>query len=167
MSKWRGKILTYDNAKTPKGEEYGWGSFVMFGAPHKVSGYNACAGSSAGCRELCIFYAGMGIFPNVQQARIKRTVMYFEERDKFLNLVNSDIISAMRWCSERDLKPCFRLDGTTDLGVAKHFVKEYANVQFYDYTKCTSRLRISNSFDNWHLTFSLSENTTKKKLNNF
>ena len=61
MNKWRGKILTYDNAKTPKGEKLGYSSFVMYGAPHKLSGHNACAGSSAGCRELCIFYAGMGI----------------------------------------------------------------------------------------------------------
>jgi len=165
MSKWRGKILTYDNAKTPKGEKYGYSSFVMFGSPHKLSGHNACAGSSAGCRELCIFYAGMGIFPNVQQARINRTVMYFEEREKFLQLVNRDIISAIKWSKKNDLIPCFRLDGTTDIGIAKHFVKDYADIQFYDYTKCMSRLRMSDKFVNWHTTYSLSENTTRRQFN--
>tara|TARA_R100001530_G_scaffold97089_1_gene67474 strand:- start:44 stop:766 length:723 start_codon:yes stop_codon:yes gene_type:complete len=165
MNKWRGKILTYDNAKTPKGEKLGYGSFVMFGAPHKLSGHNACAGSSPGCRELCIYYAGMGIFPSVQQARINRTIMYFKERDKFLQLVNSDIKSAIKWSKKNDLIPCFRLDGTTDIGIAKHFVKDYADIQFYDYTKCTSRLRMSDNFVNWHTTYSLSENTTRRQFN--
>ena len=164
MSKWRGNILSYDNAKTTKGEKHGWATFLFYGAPHTVSGYNACAGSSAGCRATCLYYAGRGAFKNVQDARVRKTKLYFEDFKEFKTLVKKDIESALRWSDKNNLKPCFRLDGTTDLGVAKHFVNNYKSIQFYDYTKCMSRIRIAENYSNWHITYSLSESTTNKRM---
>jgi len=165
MTRWRGSVLTYDNTKTVKGEELGYGSFIFMGSPAKESGYNACASSSAGCREVCIYYAGMGVFPNVQKARIRKTIMYFTKRREFLELVNKDIKSAIRWSKKNHLTPCFRLDGTTDLGIARYFVNEYSDIQFYDYTKVIPRLKKSSKFANWHTTYSLSEDTTSEQMN--
>jgi hypothetical protein len=164
MSSWRGNILSYDNAKTTKGEKYGWASFIFMGAPHTESGYNACAGSSAGCRPNCLYYAGRGAFPKVQAARIRKTKLYFEDFSTFKLSVEKDIKSALRWADKNNLAPCFRLDGTTDLGVAKHFVSNNKSIQFYDYTKCLSRIGMAAKHDNWHITYSLSENTTAKRM---
>lgn len=164
MSNWRGNILTYNNAKTVKGESLGFGSFLFMGAPHTESGYNACASSTAGCREACIFYAGRGAFDTVKQARIRKTILYFTKRREFLELVNKDIKSAIRWSKKNDLTPCFRLDGTTDLGIARYFVNEYPDNQFYDYTKVITRLNKASKSVNWHTTFSLSEKTTVKQM---
>ena len=164
MSRWRGNILSYDNAKTTKGEKHGWASFIFMGAPHEESGYNACAGSSVGCRATCLYYAGRGAFPQVKSARIRKTKLYFEDFTTFKSSMEKDIKSALNWADRNNLKPCFRLDGTTDLGVAQHFVSNNKTKQFYDYTKCPSRIRMAEKHDNWHITYSLSENTTTNRM---
>tara|TARA_R110000751_G_scaffold190860_1_gene296566 strand:+ start:295 stop:1026 length:732 start_codon:yes stop_codon:yes gene_type:complete len=162
--KWRGNILSYNNNKTVKGEKDGFATYIFYGAPNTVSGYNTCASSSKGCRANCIFYSGMGAMKTVQNARIRRTKLYFEERDYFLTLVNKDIMSAIKHGERNDMIPTFRLDGTTDIGLARHFVRLYPNVQFYDYTKVVKRVKMAEKYDNWHITYSLSENTTKSTV---
>jgi hypothetical protein len=106
----------------------------------------------------------MGRFPNVQNARIRKTKFYFENRDRFLMAVNTDIIKAVKWSEKQNLTPCFRLDGTTDIGIAKHFVAQYPTLQFYDYTKILNRIDKAQNIPNWHLTYSLSEKTTPQQL---
>jgi hypothetical protein len=156
-------ILNYNNAKTIKGEAYNHATFLFYGAPAKVSGYNACANSGL-CADTCIYYQGMGRFPNVQNARIRKTKLYFEDRDNFLMTVNKDIMKAVTWSKKQNLTPCFRLDGTTDIGIARHFVEYYKTLQFYDYTKILNRIEKAQNIPNWHLTYSLSERTTPQQL---
>ena len=162
--KWRGNILSYNNNKTIKGEKHGHATYIFYGAPNTVSGYNTCANSSEGCRANCIYYSGYGATKTVQKARIRKTIMYFEERRDFLSLVNMDIKSAIKFSERNNMKPAFRLDGTTDIGLAKHFVGLYLKVQFYDYTKIMKRVKLAEKYDNWHVTYSLSENTTKSTI---
>ena len=161
MSRWRGNILSYDNVKTTKGEKHGWASFIFMGAPHEESGYNACVGSSAGCRATCLYYAGRGAFPQVKSARIRKTKLYFEDITTFKSSMEKDIKSALNWADRNNLKPCFRLDGTTDLGVAQHFVSNNKTKQFYDYTKWPNHLRPDSDI---HLTFSRGETTTDAEI---
>tara|TARA_R100001530_G_scaffold127292_1_gene96464 strand:+ start:126 stop:836 length:711 start_codon:yes stop_codon:yes gene_type:complete len=163
MSDWRGNILTYRNAKTIKGEKYGWLSYIWYGAPNTTSGYDTCPNSSPGCRKSCLYYSGFGAMKRTQNARIRKTKLYFEDKHAFDALLNSDIISARMYSKKRKMTPCFRLDGTTDLGLGKKYAKMYTDVQFYDYTKCFNRV-MSNTLDNWHLTYSLSENTTSEQM---
>jgi hypothetical protein len=159
--KWHGNILSYNNNKTVKGEKNGFATYIFYGAPNTVSGYNTCASSSKGCRANCIFYSGRGAIKSVQDARIRRTKQYFEERPDFLAQVNKDIMSAIKHSERNNMIPTFRLDGTTDIGLARHFVRLYPTVQFYDYTKVVKRVKLAEKYDNWHITYSLSENTTK------
>ena len=162
--KWHGHILSYNNNKTVKGEKHGYATFIFYGAPNTISGYNTCANSSEGCRANCIYYSGYGAMKTVQNARIRKTKMYFEERHDFLSLVNMDIKSAIKFCIHNNIKPAFRLDGTTDIGLAKHFVRLYPKFQFYDYTKIMKRVKLAENHENWHVTYSLSENTTKSTM---
>ena len=162
--KWSGHILSYNNNKTIKGEKYGHATFIFYGAPNTISGYNTCANSSEGCRANCIYYSGYGAMKNVQNARIRKTKMYFEERRDFISLVNIDIKSAIKFSERNNMEPAFRLDGTTDIGLAKHFVGLYPNVQFYDYTKIMKRVKLAEKYDNWHVTYSLSEDTTRSTI---
>ena len=156
-------ILNYNNAKTIKGELYNHATFLFYGAPHKISGYNTCANAGL-CAPTCIYFQGMGRFETVQNARIRKTKLYFEDRDRFLMSINKDIMKAVTWSKKQNLTPCFRLDGTTDIGIAKHFVAQYPTLQFYDYTKILNRIEKAQNIPNWHLTYSLSEKTTPQQL---
>jgi hypothetical protein len=98
-----------------------------------------------------------------QNARIRKTKLFFENKRDFHNLLNGDISSFVLFSKKRNMQPCFRLDGTTDLGLGKRYAKKYTDLQFYDYTKSFNRI-MGNFVSNWHLTYSLSENTTKEQL---
>ena len=160
---WSGNILSYNNAKTVKGEKSGILTSIWYGAPNTTSGYDACPNSSPGCRDVCLFYSGFGAMRRTQNARIRKTKLFFENRRDFHNLLAGDISSFVLFSKKMNMQPCFRLDGTTDLGLGKQYAKKYTDLQFYDYTKSFNRI-MGNFVSNWHLTYSLSENTTKEQL---
>lgn len=152
------KLLTASNPKIEKGVKFGYQPFILHLAPHTLSGFNVCPGSSEDCRSTCLFFAGRGKFPMVQEARIRKTKMYFEQRDTFLDILITDIRKGIRFAEKRDLIPCFRLNGLSDIRWERHGIfKMFPDNIFYDYTKLSNR----NVSDNYHLTFSASgENET-------
>ena len=158
----KGQLLSSQNAETIKGESLGYATLVFYGSPAKTSGFNSCANSGL-CADICIYYQGMGRFKNVKNARIRKTRLYFEDRPAFLDLMRIDIEKAIKWAYKKNLTPVFRLDGTTDIGIARKLAKEFPHVRFYDYTKIYRRI-MQNAHDNWHLTYSLSEKTTDAQL---
>lgn len=164
------KLLTVGNPKLMKGEKKGYLSFVLHLAPADVSGKEVCPKRTAGCTAACLNTAGRGgIFKKgestniIQQARIRRTKMFFELRDVFMFELVRDIKNAIKTSEKKGLTPVFRLNGTSDLSWEKYTVKrdgvEYTNifeafpeVQFYDYTKVLGR-KVT-GISNYHLTFS-------------
>ena len=97
-----------------------------------------------------------------QEARIRKTKMFFEERDKFLDLLVKDIASVERRAIKKNLQPVIRLDGTSDLRWERFgFMEDFPNIQFYDYTKHKTRKNIPENYD---LTFSRSEESTTKDI---
>ena len=75
------------NPKTAKSAEYGYLTGGLHLAPHISSGYQVCASASPGCSSKesgCLFYQGRGRMTMVQQARIRKTRLYFERREEFL-----------------------------------------------------------------------------------
>jgi hypothetical protein len=89
----------------------------------------------------------------IQKARIRKTKMYFEQRDEFLLALEADINKAIRFAARQGLKPVFRLNGTSDLSVEKWgIIEKFPTVQFYDYTKILGR-KVKH-LPNYHLTFS-------------
>ena len=45
----------------------------------------------SGCREACLFTAGRGAFSNVMNARIRKTKLFFEQKDEFLSTLKNDL----------------------------------------------------------------------------
>ena len=135
---------------------------ILYLAPAEQSGYNACASSTEGCRNACLYFAGRGGMDKTQQARIRKTIMFFEEREKFLELLVDDIAGVERRALKKNFKPVIRLDGTSDLRWERFgFMDDFPNVQFYDYTKHKNR---KNTPENYHLTFSRSEVSTTEDI---
>jgi hypothetical protein len=89
----------------------------------------------------------------IQKARIRKTVMYFDQRDLFLATLEADIRKAIKMAEKLGLIPVFRLNGTSDLSVEKWgIIEKFPQVQFYDYTKVLGR-KVAH-LQNYHLTFS-------------
>jgi len=157
-------LLSTANTKTMKGEKYGYLTYIMHLAPSLISGYQVCPKASAGCAAACLNKAGMGVFSNVQEARITRTKLFFEERTNFMTQLATEIRKAKKKAAKEGLKLLVRLNGTSDIAFEKIRAGEYRNVlemfpdvQFYDYTKIIGR----SVPDNYHLTFSKSESNDR------
>jgi hypothetical protein len=155
------KLLTIGNTKTVKGEALGYMTFIMHLAPSKLSGYNTCPMASVGCALACLNTAGRGRFTATQEARIRKTRFFFEDRDSFMSQLVKDIQAAIRKADREGMIPVFRLNGTSDIRWETIPVQGYANImemfptiQFYDYTKIANRRNLP---ANYHLTFSRSE----------
>lgn len=157
------KLLTTGNPKLMKGEKKGYLSFVLHLAPANLSGKEVCPKRTAGCTSACLNTAGRGgIFKKgentnvIQQARIRKTKMFFENREQFLVDLESDIRLGIKQAEKQGLIPAFRLNGTSDLAWEKYgIIEKFPNVQFYDYTKIRGR-KVSH-LKNYHLTFSRAE----------
>jgi hypothetical protein len=163
-------LLTVGNPKLLKGQKKGYLSSVLHLAPADLSGKNTCPKATAGCKAACLNTAGRGgIFKKgettntIQQARIRKTKMFFEMRDVFMFELVREIRNAIKLAAKKDLIPVFRLNGTSDISWEKYAVRregtQYNNifeafpeVQFYDYTKILGR-KVSH-IPNYHLTFS-------------
>ena len=159
------KLLTVGNTKTVKGEAMGYMTFIMHLAPSTLSGYNTCPMASKGCAEACLNTAGRGRFTAIQEARIRKTRWFFENRETFMAQLVKDILAAVRKAQREGMVAVFRLNGTSDIrwetvalehdGVMyKNIMELFSSQQFYDYTKLQNRKNIPS---NYHLTFSRSE----------
>lgn len=167
------KLLSTGNPKILKGISEGYNTYILHLAPASLSGYNTCAKATAGCKAACLNTAGRGgMFKKgentntIQKARIRKTIMFFEQRDTFMRLLVKDIELAIKQSAKKGLVPVVRLDGTSDIPFEKYPAIrdgiEYANIffafseiQFYDYTKILGRK--VNHIPNYHLTFSAAD----------
>lgn len=155
------KLLTTSNLKTLKGGKLGYKTGILHLAPAKLSGYNVCPKASVQCAAACLNTSGMGAFSTVQEARIRKTVAFFEDRDNFLATLVKDIRALVKSAERDNMIPCVRLNGTSDIRWenmtvpgAANLMELFPTVQFYDYTKIANRKNIPS---NYHLTFSRSE----------
>lgn len=154
------KLLSTGNPKLMKGEKKGYMSFVLHLAPADLSGHETCPKRTEGCTAACLNTAGRGgMFKKgettnaIQQARIRKTKMFFEQREAFLAQLEKDITLGIKQAEKKGLTPCFRLNGTSDISWEKYgIIEKFPNVQFYDYTKV--RNRKVGHLKNYHLTFS-------------
>jgi len=156
------KLLTTANFKTTKGEKLGILTGILYLAPAKISGYEVCPKRSEGCTAACLYTAGMGAFSTVQQARINKTRMFFEQRDAFMDQLRKDIKALVRKAKKANMTPAIRLNGTSDIEWTRFgLMEEFSDVQFYDYTKVYSRL-LDERPANYHITFSKNESNDEE-----
>jgi len=167
------KLLSTGNPKVLKGMAQGYNTYILHLAPASLSGYNTCAKATAGCKAACLNTAGRGgMFKKgettnvIQKARIRKTVMFFEDREVFMALLVKDIELAIKQSIRMDLIPVVRLNGTSDIPFEKYEVVRngitYRNIfaafpdlEFYDYTKILGRK--VDHIENYSLTFSAAD----------
>jgi hypothetical protein len=92
----------------------------------------------------------------IQEARIRKTKMFFEDREAFMAQLEKDIKLGIKQAAKLGLTPVFRLNGTSDLAWEKYgIIEKFPGVQFYDYTKVLGR-KVAH-LPNYHLTFSAAD----------
>ena len=154
------KLLSSGNPKTLKGQKKGYMTYILHLAPSDLSGYNTCPMASPGCRGACLNTAGRGRFDKIQVARIRKTRLFFEDRDTFMDQLVKDIEAGIREADRKGLIPVIRLNGTSDIRWENYgIIQKFPHIQFYDYTKIPNRRNLPK---NYHLTFSRSESNDSK-----
>lgn len=164
------KLLSTGNPKVLKGIKQGYNTYILHLAPADLSGKEVCPKRTIGCSDACLNLAGRGgMFKRgettntIQQARIRKTQLFFSNRNEFMTLLAKDITLAIKQSKRLGLIPVFRLNGTSDLSWEKYPVKmgnvyysnifeAFPNIQFYDYTAVLGRK--VNNVANYSLTFS-------------
>jgi hypothetical protein len=161
------KLLAIDtNAKTVKGQKYGFMTGILYLAPADISGHQVCSMAElAGCKAACLYTSGRGAFNSVQQSRLNKTKLFFAYRQLFMENLAKDIERLIRKAKRENMIPLVRLNGTSDIrwenvrfdygfGNEQITIFElFPEVQFYDYTKISNRKDIPANYD---LTFSYS-----------
>jgi hypothetical protein len=145
------------DAKTIKGEKKGYLTGILYLLPADSSGItNVCAYATEGCKASCLNTAGRGAFSSVQQGRMRKTKMFIEDREGFLDQLEADIRALVKKAKRDGLKPCVRVNGTSDLPwMARQLAQKFPKVSFYDYSKIPQPWK--RVLPNYHLTFSYSE----------
>lgn len=167
-------IAVSSDTKTVKGNKQGVLTGIMYFAPHNISGNQVCPKASPQCIEACLYTAGRGVYTQVQQGRINKTVWFFKERDTFMARLVKNIKSLVVKANKNNMIPAVRLNGTSDIAwekmavaidgkVYRNVMELFPDVMFYDYTKVLGR-KYALSLPNYHLTFSLSENNDNEAL---
>lgn len=160
------EILTQSNHKQLTAGAFGWAALSLMLEPNytdKASGVRTCPDSGL-CAAVCLSKCGRNKYDVSRAARLRRTELFFSDRERFLKLLVSDIAQHRTWALKKKLKPAIRLNALSDLpweDSAFPF-NYFHDVQFYDYTKSDRRARAfaNKKFpSNYHLTYSISEKT--------
>jgi len=167
-------LLTAGNAKIVKGESLGFMTKGIHLAPANLSGYEACQWRSKGCTMSCLNTAGRGQMNSVQDSRIAKTKLFFEQKLAFMEKLAREITSGIKSAIKKEMTAVFRPNLTSDLAWenikdtnGQTLMQKFSQTQFYDYTKHYKRMEkfINGEMPkNYHLTFSLSEENEEDAL---
>lgn len=120
----------------------------------------------AKCKAVCLDNSGLArVYPTVHKARDRKTKLFLDDRETFMQQLYSDIEKFIRACDRKGKKPAIRLNGTSDIQWetikvdGTHVFDKFPEVQFYDYTKIPNRK--VEGISNYHLTWSYSEANEK------
>lgn len=154
------------SAKHEKNAKYNEMVYALYLAPAKLSGYNVCPKSNADCRALCLHESGQNKMDKgkITQSRIKKTKLFFEDRQFFMQWLVTEIEQHKKKCEANGYHFSIRLNNTSDIspeqfymdinGTKKNILQLFPDVQFYDYTKVDNRLDLVSKYDNYDMTFS-------------
>lgn len=156
------------NAKTIKSDTNNELTAIMYLASSTLSGYDTCPNASEGCKKVCLISAGHGKLTSVQQARNRKTRLYFEKPEEFKKILFDDLTLFKSYCNEHGLNGNVRLNGTSDLDFISFKIKDnknifqlFTDINFYDYTKDFDR---TSTEKNYYILYSRSENTSELEV---
>ena len=141
-------LLTVSNPKVAKGAaQLGYLPAVLHLAPHTLSGANLCPWASRECAAGCLNTSGRGGIAldasglnAIQAARVRRSAMMIIEPDAFAAQLVAEVQRHARTAARHGLRPCIRLNGTSDVAWHRTFPQVIAatletGARLYDYTK--------------------------------
>ena len=88
-------LLTAGNAKIIKGEKLGYVTKGIHFAPADLSGHEVCQWRSKGCTKACLNTAGRGQMNMIQDSRIAKTKLFFEQKLAFMEKLAKEIASGI------------------------------------------------------------------------
>ena len=159
--------LTTKHQKAYKYDEL---TYSLYLAPAKMSGYEVCPMRNEECTKLCLNESGMNTMSmngdKINQSRIKKTKLFFEHREFFVNWLIDEIKTAKKRADKLGYRFSVRLNNTSDItpesfytsiaGNKLNILDVFPDVQFYDYTKVPKRVELLEKYNNYDLTFSYS-----------
>ena len=154
------------SSKIAKGLKYNEMTYILYLAPASQSGYNVCPMSTEECRTACLTESGhnrIDVKKNaINKARIKKTKLFFEEREFFMYWLICEIVSAKQKAEKEGYQFSVRINGTSDISLesfkveGKNILEIFPFIKFYDYTKVANRFKMLDKYDNYDLTYSFS-----------
>ena len=162
----KGTLLSGDISKLNKDGSAILGLALLPASTSDIA--NLCAFADS-CENTCVAFSGNGGWSKTQKSRLARTVLLTEHPKEFLTLLLSELFTALDNRADRTQKLNVRLNTYSDIRweqIARWmFLMFMESINFYDYTKHPMRSRpISKMPANYHLTYSVSERTTKAQL---
>ena len=150
--------------------ENGTMTYCLYLAPADMSGYNVCPNSQY-CKQFCLNGSGQnkcdelsrGVEGSlINRSRIKKTKMFYEDRSTFMRLLIHELNKYRNRAKRMGMEFSVRLNGTSDLSpilfkdpeTGKNILELFPDVQFYDYTKVPSRIKLMQQYSNYDLTLS-------------
>lgn len=145
--------------------------YTIYLAPANKSGYEICPGRSKECTELCLNESGRNRHldkkqKRIENARIKKTQLFFEHHQFFMEWVIFEINSGIRKAKKLGYRFSVRLNNTSDIspemfsytnpdnGMRLNLLQLFPDIQFYDYTKVPGRIQLMKKYSNYDVTFS-------------
>jgi hypothetical protein len=111
-------------------------------APASTSGFNVCS-ASGDCEKFCVSFTGKGGIPTVQKARIRKTLLFMNDRATFFELLENDICQLAEYAHQNRKQLVIRLNTFSDLAfelIKPELFKSFHDVLFIDYTKRKDRI---------------------------
>ena len=159
----------YDqSAKMMKSKRNGTITYCVYLAPANMSGYEVCPCSQF-CRKFCLNGSGVNRVEinavgaeesRINKVRIKKTRLFFENKELFMRIMIHEIIKTRRYAEKHNMEFSVRLNGTSDISPEDFIIGGlnildlFPDVQFYDYTKVYARVHLLEKYKNYDLTYS-------------
>jgi hypothetical protein len=162
--------MVNNSTKHEKAYKYQEMVYTIYFAPAKMSGYEVCPRRTPECTLLCLNESGRNKMDTkkntINNSRIKKTKLFFEEREFLVRWIIDEIKSSKEKAEKNGYRFSVRLNNTSDIspemfyiddnGKKKNLVQLFPDVQFYDYTKVGNRINLLKKYPNYDITFSYS-----------
>jgi hypothetical protein len=91
------------SAKIVKNMKMNYSTYIVYLAPHTMSGHNTCAKASEGCISACLNTSGrvkMDTEQNIMTARLLKTLLFYGNREFYNKWLFAEIESAKNTASK-------------------------------------------------------------------
>ena len=142
---------------------------VYLAAADNAFGLEVCnKQTSRVCRNVCLVQSGhekidfLAGISRTQDARNRRTMLYFANRELFCKLLDVEIQRAKRKAEREGHIFAIRFNCTSDIPLTslnkfpngQNILERYSDVHIYDYTKRPMNLKIASQHKNYHVVLS-------------